>query len=121
MIASLWKIDGVKRKEVFLMRTSGTKFVDSLVKFASVLATLFIGVAFVMVTGVNAAQPDKKADVKDKAKIEKIEKIDKVDKLDSKARNQRVFNNNKLNNVRFFNNRAFFNRGLFLDRDEFFD
>jgi preprotein translocase subunit SecG len=104
------------------MRASGAKYIDILSRLASVLATLFIGVAFVMVTSVNAAPPDKKVEVKDKAKIEKIEKIEKVDKLDSKARNERFFNNNnKLDNVRFFNNRAFFNRGLFIDRDEFFD
>ena len=107
------------------MRTSGVKYVDSLVRFASVLAALIIGVAFVMVTGVNAAEPAKKIEVKDKAKIEKIEaivKAEKVDKLDSRANNQRLFNNNNLNNIRFINNRAFvrpfFNRGLFIANDE---
>jgi len=104
------------------MRASGAKFVDSLVRFASALAALIIGVAFVMVTSVNAAEPGKKIevkDIKDKAKIEKIEKVvkaEKVDKLDSRARlnNARL---NNLNNIRFINNRAFvrpfFNDELF--------
>ena len=90
------------------MRASGVKYVDSLARFASVLATLIIGVAFAMVTSVYAAAPDKKLEVNAKEKIAKIEKLEKLDKLDSRARafNRRVnFNNNRLNNVRFNNNR----------------
>ena len=110
------------------MKTSGAKFVDSIVRFASVLAALIIGVAFVMVTSVNAAEPGKKIevkDIKDKAKIEKIEKVlkaEKVDKLDSRAKlNNARLNNirfNNLDNVKLNNNRVFFNRGLFINDDD---
>ena len=117
--------DGVKRKDVFLMRKSGAQLVDNLVRFASVLATLIIGVAFAMVTSASAAAPDKKLEVNAKEKIEKIENIVKADKLDSKARvfNRRLnINNNRLNNIRLnnldnirLNNNKAFVRPLFIN------
>jgi len=91
------------------MRKSVAQLVDKLVRFASVLATLIIGVAFAMVTSVNAAEPGKKIEVNAKEKIEKAEKVvkaEKADKLDSKARvfNRRLnINNNRLNNIRLNN------------------
>jgi len=97
------------------MRKSGAQLVDSLVRFASVLTTLIIGVAFAMVTSVSVAAPDKKVEVNAKEKIEKIEKIEKLDKLDSRAFNRRVnINNNRLNNIRLNNNKAFV-RPLFIN------
>jgi len=115
--------DGVKRKDVFLMRKSGAQLVDNLVRFASVLATLIIGVAFAMVTSASAAAPDKKLEVNAKEKIEKIENIVKADKLDSRAFNRRLnINNNRLNNIRLnnldnirLNNNKAFVRPLFIN------
>jgi len=69
------------RKGVFQMRKVFAEIMNRLTRFPTILATLFIGCAFVLATGAYAAAGDKKVEIEKPEKNEKIERVEKIDNI----------------------------------------